>query len=453
MTNPLPFGTQFTPNQIDLPKLLQLIADNEGEDSSPLINDIVNTFFSGKNMNQQKNLANNCKNSLVSYGILKSGGGVHITSFGKQLLEITDVNGQYELLAKHILKDLNGMILIDVLRDMHRNGEHISKETVVTALNSRGFNLSKTSNNVPVMKLWLEKAKVLQNWRIDENKLKELSELSETEFQLFRKLKPQQYYFLRTLCNIASDDFQQAAYVRKLATATYGISFTESSFSQTVIMPLQEEGLIEVQRATAGHGARTPSVKLTDLSKKEIVLPLLKQLENVAGNELSEHLKKPLKELRKDLDSKDTYLKGLALEAFAINVMRMIGLDFLKTRLSGRETGGAEVDALFESTQLLYTRWQVQCKNTGKVSLDQVAKEVGLSHVLKTNAIVIMTTGTISEKARAYATAIMKTMNLCIIMLEGKDVDIIIEEPTRILSIFNRESLNAKQIKIFGREE
>ena len=180
-----------------------------------------------------------------------------------------------------------------------------------------------------------------------------------------------------------------------------------------------------------------------------MVLPLLQQLEGIIDRDVIEYLQKPLEALRADIDSADTYLKGLALEAFAIRIMRIIGLDFIQTRLKGNETAGAEVDVLFDSSRLLYTRWQVQCKNTHKVSLDQIAKEVGLSHVLKTNAIVIMTTGVVSEKAREYATQIMKTMNLCIIIVEGSDIDAIIEEPTKILDIFNRESLNAKHIKVF----
>lgn len=90
----------------------------------------------------------------------------------------------------------------------------------------------------------------------------------------------------------------------------------------------------------------------------------------------------------------------------------------------------------------------MQCKNTSKVSLDQVAKEVGLSHVLRTNAIAIMTTGTVSESAREYANKIMRSMNLCIIFIEGSDIDDIIQEPTKIVAIFNRESLTAKHIKV-----
>ena len=207
MPNTLPFGTQFSPNQIELPQLLQLVIENEGDDTAPLITAIVDTFFSANSAGQQRNMAGNCKNSLVSYGILESGGGVHITAFGHQLYEITDETEQCEALVKHILKNLNGMILIDVLRGMHRNGERISKENVVEALNSRGFDLSRTSNNVPVMKLWLNEAGVLRGWRIDEHKLSELTELSEGEYRLLRTLRPEQYYFLRALCNTASENY------------------------------------------------------------------------------------------------------------------------------------------------------------------------------------------------------------------------------------------------------
>lgn len=57
MTYELPFGTQFSPNQIELPHLLQLIIDN---------------------------------------------GGVHITSFGRQLYGMSDIFNRKSLNAKHI---------------------------------------------------------------------------------------------------------------------------------------------------------------------------------------------------------------------------------------------------------------------------------------------------------------------------------------------------------------
>ena len=444
MSNTLPFGTQFSPNQIDLPRLLQLVSENEGEETAPLIDAIVTAFFSEKAEHDRRSIAGNCKNSLVAYGIMETGGGVHFTEFGRQLHGIGDESEQCEMLVKHILKNLNGMVLIDTLRSMKRDGEGINKETVAQKLD-----LSPTSNHIQVMKLWLNKGRVLQGWRIDEHRLSELTELTETEFRLLKTLSSEQYYFLRALCNTNTFEYQKAADIRRLATATYGIGFGQSNFSQTVIYPLQQKGLIEVQRTTEGHGARTPLIKMTELTMREMVLPILQQLEGKTESEIAEYLQKPLSELRTDINSENTHLKGLALEAFAIMIMRIIGLDFVKTRLKGSETAGAEVDVLFDSSRLLYTRWQVQCKNTNRVSLDQIAKEVGLSHVLKTNAIVIMTTGKVSETAREYANQIMRAMNLCIIIVEGSDIDAIIADPTKILDIFNRESLNAKHIKVF----
>ena len=449
MPNTLPNGTQFSPNQINLPRLLQLVVEKEGDETAPLIDAIVAEFFSSKAEEQRRTMAGNCKNAMVSYGILEPGGVVHMTAFGRQLYDIADEAEQCDTLVKHILLNLNGMVLIDTLRTMNRNGERINKETVAAKLNAAGFELSWTSNNIPVMRLWLDKAGVLNGWRVDENRLHELTELTEEEFGLLKTLNSEQYYFLLTLCNTDSSEFQKAADVRKLATATYGITFRQSNFSQAVIQPLLRKGLIEVQRTTEGHGAKTPLVRLSELSRREIVLPLLRQLEGRTDDEVIEYLQKPLAELRNDINSGDTHLKGLALEAFAIKIMKMIGLDFVKTRLRGSETAGAEVDVLFDSSSLHYTRWQVQCKNTNRVSLDQIAKEVGLSHVLKTNVIVIMTTGVVSETARTFAAQIMRELNLCIFLVEGSDIDAIIAEPTKILDVFSRESRNAKRIKAF----
>ena len=70
-------------------------------------------------------------------------------------------------------------------------------------------------------------------------------------------------------------------------------------------------------------------------------------------------------------------------------------------------TGGAEVDLVFESARLVFSRWQVQCKNTARVSLDDVAKEVGLTHFLKSTVIVMISTGDIGAEARRYANRIM----------------------------------------------
>ena len=105
-------------------------------------------------------MAGNCKNSLVAYGILKTGGGIHISEFGDFLYGITDDRELYDAFARHILKNLNGLVLIDTIRKLNREGIRITNESVIDALNKRGFNY-KNANNPQSMKLWLEKAGVL----------------------------------------------------------------------------------------------------------------------------------------------------------------------------------------------------------------------------------------------------------------------------------------------------
>lgn len=127
--------------------------------------------------------------------------------------------------------------------------------------------------------------------------------------------------------------------------------------------------------------------------------------------------------------------------------MRLVALDYVTTRLRGAATGGAEVDLIFEGTRLVFSRWQIQCKNTSSVSLDDVAKEVGLTHFLKSNVVVIVTTGVIGGEARRYANKIMADSNLCVVMIDGGDLSLIEARPAAIVDIFNREARHAMDLK------
>lgn len=122
-------------------------------------------------------------------------------------------------------------------------------------------------------------------------------------------------------------------------------------------------------------------------------------------------------------------------------------MSYLATRLRGTATGGAEVDLIFESGRLVFSRWQVQCKNSAKVSLDDVAKEVGLTHMLKSNVIVIVGTGKIGPVARKYANKVMTDSNLCLVLLNGKDIAAIEKNPSAIVDVFNREAAHAVRLE------
>ena len=182
-----------------------------------------------------------------------------------------------------------------------------------------------------------------------------------------------------------------------------------------------------------------------EFSTTQVDLPTL--LEQQTQDDLRQLLDKPFREIRKAIDSEDPHIRGLALEALAVKLMRHVDLIYVTTRLRGADTGGTEVDAVFESAHLAFSRWQIRCKRTDCVSLDDMATEVGIAQFLKTNAVVMASTGRISDGARHYANRVMTESNLCIVMVDGDDLDRIETSVTAIRDVFRREARHAMHIK------
>jgi site-specific DNA-methyltransferase (cytosine-N4-specific) len=214
-----------------------------------------------------------------------------------------------------------------------------------------------------------------------------------------------------------------------------------------VLNDLVQAGYITATKTTAGRGAKPFLVAPSSKLAADVVAPLLEQLKEQTDAKLIELLRKPLGGILVDLDSEDRYVAGLALEALAFRLMRLLDMPYMATRLRTQSTGGAEVDLIFESARLVFSRWQIQCKNTARVALDDVAKEVGLTHFLKSNVIVMVSTGDIGPEARRYANKIMADSNLCIVMIDHKDLAGIRDNPAKIVDAFSREAGHAMALK------
>ncbi len=179
----------------------------------------------------------------------------------------------------------------------------------------------------------------------------------------------------------------------------------------------------------------------------EIVEPQLRRLALWADPRVVALLRQPLGAILSDVDSSDRDLAGLALEALAFKLMRILDMDYAGTRLRGAQTGGVEVGLIFQSNRLVLSRWQIQCKNSARMSIDDVAKEVGLTHLLKGKAIIVVTTGTVDAQARRYASRVMADSDLAIVLIDGRNLKTIARSPTRIVDIFEREARHAMELK------
>jgi len=447
----LPFGSEFSPSQINLRELLEIARTHAG-DWKGFELAVMERYFS-KNKTSEYNrrkLANNTKLSMIAYGIIDR--NANLTEFGQELYDLRDTPAQlHEALARHILLNLNGAAFVQCIQDMHAAGEQVNLLKLRRWLEERGIHVPRGGKHPSTMRIWLENAGVfVQGWRLDEARLRELIGMGMNELDALAVLTPEQRCFLKALVNMGGKGPYPSNETERLATATYGVVFNEKNLPKQVLYPLRDAGYVTLERGTKqkGRGAKPFMVTATAKLVSEVVAPLLEQMEKLTASDLRPLLRKPLSEILEELKSKNKHTAGLALEALAFKLMRLIDLDYVATRLRGTATGGAEVDLVFESSRLVFSRWQVQCKNVaGGVRLDDVAKEVGLTHMLKSNVIVMVSTGSIGGEARKYAHKVMSDCNLCVVMVDGDDVLMIEKNPAAIVDIFNREAKQAMRIK------
>lgn len=451
----IPFGAQFSPNQIDLLQLLQIIHEYEGnrENITAAIRD---AFFANHASEQQWKLADNCVLALRAYELLEEDGATP-SNFASNLLKlISDPQEVYKHLAKHILINLRGITFVETLFIMQSAGEEITLHTLRNKLEQRGLHVPRGSVHLSSMRLWLAQAGIFDAsvsggsrlYEVDQFRLNEILGMNIDAIDELTQLSAAQRAYLRALVRIPDPDPLIANRVADLATMLYAAQYNHKELPKSILLPLSELGYIEIAKTTEGRGAKPYEVYRTEQFHREISEPLI-----TAAAERSQLVpralfEKPLSQILEEMESTDNYVKGQALELLAIYLTRLIDLDFKGWRTRSADTGGAEVDAIVEGARLIFSRWQIQAKNTSLVRLDDIAKEVGLALTfIYSNVVMVVTTGDFTRDGYAYTNHVMKTSNLNIVLLNGNDLSRLSAEPTAIVGILNTKAERAMQIK------
>ena len=249
-------------------------------------------------------------------------------------------------------------------------------------------------------------------------------------------LNPQQKYFLLTMIHLDIKELTSWNQIIKYATSVYKIQFFSKSFAQEVIKPLIELGLIETEKHTTSKKAKPNRVKLTNRASNELVSRLLTPIADMTELTQTE-LSRSFEDVVNDLDNNDKHILGKALELLAIWMIRLTSLRFTKWCKRDYETGQAEVDVLAASN---YHRWQIQCKNTKRVDVDVLAKEVGMTFVTGADVVMIVTTGEFTPDAFQYAYRMMEMSRYYMILLQTEDIEAIKADKTSIIQILDKKA-------------
>jgi site-specific DNA-methyltransferase (cytosine-N4-specific) len=451
----VPFTQQFTPEQTPMENLLVLLENSENS-SQELKILIANSFF--KNKADPYKLAGNTIISLKTYGLINKEN--KITDFCLELISKKDrMENVYELFSKHILLNMHGIEILETLREMKQAGLPIQLSTLPDELQKRGIKAKSNSSDLSGLFGWLREAKILNNYDINEPIYEAIVGVKTKTIESLMHLSQEQIGFLRALVAMNVDDWipynSVCSYAENLFSGE--IKYNWKNIMKDVLIPLQESDFIEIRKkekqdlkTPEGRGGKPSDIKPKGKFFAEIATPILEALYLSAGfQEIRDIRSKPLSEIIKDArQTKDTYKKGMALELLAIRLCQMLDLEFVKWRETDESvTAGGEVDAMLHSSRLIYSRWQVQCKAT-HITLEAIAKEVGMNAVTLANVILVVGTGNATESAIKYRNRIVSNSNLNIIILEGKHLDAIINDKMALIEILNSQARDAMRNRV-----
>lgn len=382
--------------------------------------------------------------AAVQYGLLTPR-TCEATDLARKLSALSGAR-LYEEFARHILLHCGGERVVQAVRQMVADGHKVTGDSLARHLTDSGFPVPVHNTAINSMRMWLAKAGVFPEtgriWEVNTSALERIRGLTDLQLQILAGLNDEQRAFVLALCRIAPRDWCRASEVRDLAEVTSGLRLSRTSLPKNFLDPLREAGLIEYRSGGTASG-KSAVLRCTDRFHREVLEPFIRETVKTLDPVLAGYYEKRPEDIYADLDSKDRHRKGMALEAYAIHIMRLLGLRLEEWRKRGDDTGGAEVDATLSGViGLIPTRWQVQCKNTpgGQVDLEDVAREVGVAHSTGARYILIVANCRITDAARRYASEINRRGDHVIFLLDRDDFDRIRKSPGSIGEILRDQA-------------
>ncbi len=452
----IPVGTQFSPKLISLSGFVAAAVEHSG-DREALLEAVWRPEVRIQRPKKEptKRQRSLPLESAVQYGLLAED-TYEATSLARELA-LLEPPELFERFARHILLNRGGLRVVEGIEQMRVDALKVTGDSLAEFLSSQGFRVTVHNTAVNTLRMWLAKAGLFPSgraraWDVNPGAKRRLLRLDDEQIAALAGLTPAQVAFVEGLCALEPKDWVPANEIRDWAEACRGVRIGRGSLPKEVLITLTDAGLIEYETGGTG-GGKSSRLRTTDRFDKEVLGPFVRNAIRALDPTLSAYYRKRPEDIFEDLGSTDPDTKGKALEAFAILVMRMLGLRFV----GWRKRATAEIDALLEGVLgPVATRWQIQCKNTpsSAVRLEDIAKEVGLLPITGATHLLFIANANFSNDAVDYAREVSSRMAVGIYLLDRDDFNALRESPmsiARLLRVRAEEMLDAGRPEMYRR--
>ena len=452
----IPSFNDFSPGIIgDVREPLRLAAEHTG-DFDQITSAWSNAFFQGA---VNKRARTNVAATLGNIGLFERK-TASLTDAGKHVMDASNAKEGAERFIRHIIDTANGMLLIDALGGLHKRGIRVTKDTLKQELKTLGVSrlASGTTDHTTLLN-WMVEAGLVSP-RPDfvpiTDALKKLIGISTAERSEFLSLPLAQQIFLKVLRRLSETETEPAIPSKQITDECmrdYPAHFDDDQFSAKVTKPLEKEGWISLNgrsgKTSGGKaGIVSPTTKLLNIPINQV----LPDFNAVVPADLRAKMNFSRDEIQSLLRSDEKYDRGLGLELLTLRMLVDLNLQPRAFRLRSKDTAYAEIDLTAEGTSLVFSRWNWQCKCvTSRVSLGDVAKEVGLAIYSRSHVVAMVTTSSFSSQALAYAREITSATHLQFVFITGEVINDYLEHGAAVL--LNHVTANATEVMALKRTQ
>src|ERR1700682_624 len=443
----LPFSKQFSPKQVaSLGDFLEIVEDQAGSKDQIELAFLRRFRPDSDPSNQQlRTMAYNAVLSAQHYGLMNS--RLALTDIGRDLRNAADDNERLQLLARHILKHLNGIELVHGLDGIDRAGLKLRKEQIAEHFTGRGLWSNPDGTDINHVVAWLRTAGVFHGesgFRLDITRFAELAEITVDEVSQVGRVDPVGAAILEELALIPGRSATTGEMQRRLKVRP-GLDMNVPRFVGVHLRPLEKAGLISVTKTTGGRGGEATRMTATPLFRREVVQAILKRVQQSGLSVSDPELQIPMAELVARMRDRDKDTKGRGLELFALRLLLRLGLSEIRWRPRTRQA--EEIDGTAVGYVPVHTRWQIQCKNTTTLHVDDAAKEVGLALRNRSTIIMLVTTGQLSDAATDFVRDVIRHSPYTVLCFDAADVARLANSEESLVDLLHREAQLAHELR------
>ena len=175
-----------------------------------------------------------------------------LTDFGDQLVVLQGSEEKaHALLAKHILTEMNGLGIIETIREMRSADLKIALTTLPGELRQRGFLVSNNSSDLSGVLGWFKAANLLTDtYDVNETEYTSLMGARPAMIDAMKGLNREQIAFLQAAVALNVTDWTPYNSICKQAESLYPgeIRYNWKEIVSDVVQPLVAIGLIELRK-------------------------------------------------------------------------------------------------------------------------------------------------------------------------------------------------------------